>query len=184
MRIRMKIEDSMDHTSELEQRSFTELYDEYFDQVNRYLRYRAKNYWDADDLTTTVFIKALENFDQYNRSKSFGAWIFRIAQNTYIDYLRKKKEVPIQHAEWLSDQEDLTWQPEKHLITEEERTHLKETMGLLTQDQRDVINLRYFADLKLSQIGEVIGKSESAIKMISKRAIARLKVLHEGRGEQ
>jgi RNA polymerase sigma factor (sigma-70 family) len=184
MGIKMRIEDSMDPAAEIEQRSFTELYDEYFDQVNRYLRYRAKNYWDADDLTTIVFIKALENFTQYNRTKSFGAWIFRIAQNTYIDYLRKKKEVPIQHEEWLADQEDPTWQPEEHVITEEERSRLKQTISSLTQDQRDVITLRYFADLKLAQIGEVIGKSESAIKMISKRALSRLKKVYEGRSEQ
>lgn len=43
-----------------EQFSFEEMYDEYFDKVNRYLRYRARNHWDADDLTTTVFLKALE----------------------------------------------------------------------------------------------------------------------------
>jgi RNA polymerase sigma factor (sigma-70 family) len=169
--------------SEWEHRSFTDLYDEYFNQVNRYLRCRVNNYWDGDDLTTTVFLKALENFHQYDRSRSFGAWIFRIAHNVYVDYVRKKKEVPINHEEWLVNEEDTTWQPEQRTLSKEERNDLQQWIEQLTQDQKDVLSLRYFADLKIRQVAEVIGKSDSAIKMITRRAIAQLKKFYE-RGKE
>jgi RNA polymerase sigma factor (sigma-70 family) len=175
---------SPDDKHDWEHRSFTELYDEYFNQVNRYLRCRVNNYWDADDLTTTVFLKALENFRQYDRSRSFGAWIFRIAHNTYIDYVRKKREVPVNYEEWLAVEEDPTWQPEQQTLFKEEKIYLRQWMKQLTQDQRDVLTLRYFADLKVTQIAEVVGKSNSAIKMITQRALLQLKGLYERGNEQ
>jgi RNA polymerase sigma factor (sigma-70 family) len=161
-----------------EERSFPELYDAYFDAVNRYLRSRAHHYWDGDDLTATVFMKALEHFAKYDRSKSFEAWIFRIAHNTYIDYLRKKKEVLSDQEAVFDDRTDRTWQPEEQALSKETRDELQQTLEQLTHDQRDVLMLRYFGDLKHSQIGQVIGKSESAIKVISRRALARLKKLY------
>jgi RNA polymerase sigma factor (sigma-70 family) len=167
------------HTPEWESRSFTELYDEYFNKVNRYLRCRVRNEWDADDLTTAVFLKALEHFEQYHRSRSFGAWIFRIAHNTFVDYVRKKREVPMNHEEWLAETEDETWQPENTVLTNEEKENLRQYLERLSRDQRDVITLRYFAELKVLEVADVIGKSESAIKMISRRALQHLKYFYE-----
>lgn len=166
-----------------EERSFAELYDEYFAKVNRYLRTRVSNYWDADDLTTAVFIKALEHFRSYDRSRPFGSWIFRIAHNTYVDYVKKRKEIPIQHQKWMAAEEDETWQPEKTALNKEQSHRLKDLLERLTPDQRDVLMLRFFADLKMGQIAEVIGKSDSAIKMITKRALSRLKTWFEGGNE-
>lgn len=166
--------------SQVEERDFGELYDEYFDRVNRYLRCRANNIWDADDLTTTVFIKALEKFHQYDRKNPFASWIFRIAHNAFIDYLRKKREFPMEPNSWMMDEDDETWQPEKKALTKEEIQYLHEKMNRLSQDQRDVLTLRYFGDLKISQIAEVVGKSESAVKMISYRGLRQLQKLYEG----
>lgn len=163
-----------------EPRSFTELYDEYFDRVNRYLRYRVHSPWDADDLTTTVFLKALEKFDQYSRTSPFASWIFRIAHNAYVDFVRKNREFPVDHDDLMSGEIDETWQPELQALTNEEIALLRERLDLLTQDKRDVLTLRYFADLKIHQVAEVLGKTESSVKMISYRALQQLKKLYEG----
>lgn len=172
--------DEIDMTTEQrrEERSFPELYDAYFDAVNRYLRSRAHHYWDGDDLTAQVFMKALEHFHQYDRSKSFEAWIFRIAHNTFIDYTRKKKDVPVGEERVLVDRSDATWQPEERALSKEAREEIQRTMEQLSPDQRDVLMLRYFGDLKHSQVSEVIGKSETAIKVIAKRALAKLRRIY------
>jgi len=162
-----------------ESRDFTELYDEYFDRVNRYLRYRVHSTWDADDLTTTVFVKALEKFHQYSRTSPFASWIFRIAHNTYVDFVRKNRELPMDQHDFLDGEPDDTWQPERHVLSSEQIQLLKVRMELLTQDQRDVLTLRYFADLKISQVAEVLGKSESSIKMITCRALQHLQKMYE-----
>jgi RNA polymerase sigma factor (sigma-70 family) len=166
-----------------ESRDFTELYDEFFDRVNRYLRYRVHNTWDADDLTTTVFLKALEKFDQYSRTSPFASWIFRIAHNTFVDFIRKNREMPMDQEEFLGGAPDDTWQPERHVLTNEEIQLLRDRLDLLTQDQRDVLTLRYFADLKINQVAEVLGKTESSVKMISYRASQQLQKMYE-RGDR
>ncbi|MDT3415665.1 RNA polymerase sigma-70 factor (ECF subfamily) [Brevibacillus aydinogluensis] len=167
-----------------ESRDFTELYDEYFDRVNRYLRCRVQNPWDADDLTTTVFLKALEKFDQYSRTSPFASWIFRIAHNTYVDFMRKNREFPVDQDDLLGGEPDDTWQPERQALTNEEIRLLRDRLDKLTQDQRDVLTLRYFADLKISQVAEVLGKTESSVKMISYRALHQLQKMYErGEGE-
>lgn len=166
-----------------ESRDFTELYDEFFDRVNRYLRCRVNHSWDADDLTTTVFLKALEKFDQYSRTSPFASWIFRIAHNTFVDFVRKKKEIPTEQDDLLYGEVDETWQPEAQALTNEEIQLLKERMGKLNQDQRDVLTLRYFGDLKISQVAEVLGRTESSVKMISHRGLLQLQKLY-GRGKR
>lgn len=165
--------------SYFEARDFSELYDEYFDRVNRYLRCRVRNSWDADDLTTTVFLKALEKFEQYSRTSPFASWIFRIAHNTYVDFMRKNREFPVDQEVFLGGEADDTWQPELQTLTNEEISILRDRLELLTQDQRDVLTLRYFADLKIVQVAEVLGKTESSVKMISYRALHQLKKMYE-----
>jgi|UPI0002EF5854 RNA polymerase sigma-70 factor (ECF subfamily) len=168
-----------DETGYYETRDFTELYDEYFDRVNRYLRCRVYNSWDADDLTTAVFLKALEKFDQYSRTRPFAAWIFRIAHNTFIDYIRKNREVPTEDKFLLSDEPDDTWQPEQQALSKETLATLLERLDRLTQDQRDVLSLRYFAELKISQVADVLGKTESSVKMIAYRGLQQLQKLYK-----
>ncbi|WP_420897802.1 RNA polymerase sigma factor [Brevibacillus marinus] len=168
-----------EQANQLEERDFTELYDEYFDRVNRYLRCRVANPWDADDLTTSVFLKALEKFDQYSRTSPFASWIFRIAHNTFIDYLRKNKETPVDSSELLAGEADETWQPERQALNNEAIQLLRERLEQLSPDQRDVLTLRYFADLKISQVAEVLGKSESSVKMLSYRGLKQLEKLYE-----
>ncbi|GED72309.1 DNA-directed RNA polymerase sigma-70 factor [Brevibacillus reuszeri] len=162
-----------------EARPFTELYDEYFDRVNRYLRCRVQNSWDADDLTTVVFLKALEKFEQYSRTSPFASWIFRIAHNAYVDFMRKNREIPVDQEEFLGAEQDDTWQPERQALTNEEIRLLRDRLDLLSQDQKDVLMLRYFADLKISQVAEVLDKTESSIKMISYRGLQKLQKMYE-----
>lgn len=162
-----------------ESRPFTELYDEYFDRVNRYLRSRVHNPWDADDLTAVVFMKALEKFEQYSRRSPFASWIFRIAHNTYVDFMRKNREFPVDQEDLLGGEPDETWQPERQALTNEEIRLLRDRLDLLTPDQKDVLMLRYFADLKISQVAEVLGKTESSIKMIAYRGMQKLQKMYE-----
>jgi len=76
----------------LDKPSFIELYDRYFDGVNRYLRYRVDDPWDADDLTATVFLKAWENFSKF-RGKPLSLYGFSALPTTpmWITCVRKSR---------------------------------------------------------------------------------------------
>ncbi len=162
-----------------EHREFPELYDEFFDRVNRYLRCRVHNPWDADDLTTTVFMKALEKFHQYSRTSPFASWVFRIAHNTFVDFVRRNREFPTDTEVMLGIVADDEYQPELRALTKEEIELLRRRMNDLTQDQRDVLTLRFFGDLKIAQIADVLRRTESSVKMISHRGLKSLQSMYE-----
>jgi len=166
--------------------SFAELYDRYFDAVNRYLRYRLNSSWDADDLTAAVFLKALENFHKYRGEAPFAVWLFRIAHNAYVDYLRGCRERVFSEDEMAHLGAALSG-PEEELLRNEEVRQLKDMLWRLSPEQRDVVSLRYAGELKFSQIALVLGKSESAVRMIHYRALRALRTdysSNEERGER
>jgi RNA polymerase sigma-70 factor (ECF subfamily) len=165
--------------------SFEELYDRQFDAVNRYLRYRIRSSWDADDLTATVFLKALEHFHQYRGEAPVVVWLFRIAHNCYVDYLRGRREKVFPEEKMLL-YNNFPSGPEEELLREEEVHQLRKMLWHLTRSQRDVVSLRYAGELKFSQIAMVLGKSESAVRMIHHRALKSLRAnffIIEERGE-
>lgn len=153
---------------------FEELYDKYFEPVNRYLRYRVDSTWDADDLTTIVFMKALENFGKYRADGPFAAWIFRIAHNVYVDYIRGRREYATSDfmLELAAGSEE---EPEEIVLQGEELKKLRQLLNNLSPDYRDVVALRYAGDLRFAQIAEVLGKTESAVRMLHHRALKQLR---------
>jgi len=155
-------------------RSFEELYDQHFDAVNRYLRYRISSSWDADDLTAAVFLKALENFHKYRGDAPFAVWLFRIAHNAYVDYLRGRRERPCAEGDMVFSGSTQT-SPEDELLQDEEVKLLRDMLGRLPPEQRDVVSLRYAGELKFGQIAQVLGKTETAVRMMHYRALKALR---------
>ncbi|MDF9408362.1 sigma-70 family RNA polymerase sigma factor [Pelotomaculum isophthalicicum JI] len=154
--------------------SFEELYDLHFDAVNRYLRYRISSSWDADDLTAAVFLKALENFHKYRGDAPFAVWLFRIAHNAYVDYLRGRRERPFPESQ-LVVPNAIQSSPEEELLQDEEVKLLRDMLGRLPPEQRDVVSLRYAGELRFGQIAQVLGKTEPAVRMIHYRALKALR---------
>jgi len=151
-----------------------QIYEEYFEKIYRYFSYRVKNRWDAEDLTTTVFVKVYAKLEQYDRRHPFGAWIFRIAHNALIDYMRKKRECPVEDDafRFIQSKEVL---PEEHCLSKEMSAGLWRHVDKLTADQRNVIALRYLGELRMGEIAEILGKTESSVKILHFRGIKKLK---------
>lgn len=158
---------------------FALLYDEHFDKVNRYLRYRIGNYWDADDVTAIVFTKAFEACRRDGISEHFGPWVFRIAHNSYIDYLRKKGRSLTVDQELNGELSDGKWQTEEEILTKENARTLHEMLAQLPDEYRDVVTMKYIAELKISEIAEVLDKTEGAVKTLLYRAIRKLRGFYE-----
>lgn len=150
-----------------------QIYEEYSAKIHRYFRYRVKNVWDVEDLTTTVFIKVYSKLEQYDGRHPFGAWIFRIAHNSLIDHMRKKRECPVDQETFSSIKADGEL-PEECLLTQESTEVLWQKVHTLTTDQRNVISLRYLADLRMNEIAEILGKTEASVKILHFRGIKKL----------
>ena len=155
---------------------FAGLYEQYMPMVFRYINYRVGKIHLAEDLTSTVFEKALTKFESYSADKaSFSTWIFTIARNTLIDHFRvssKRKTIPIEEMPETSNRED---SPENDVIHKEELNHLKVCMGRLSQQEQEIISLKFGAEITNRQIARMLGLSESNVGTIIYRAVKKLR---------
>ena len=161
---------------------FEKLYEENFAKVNRYFRYKVKNVWDADDLTAETFIRAYSKLDSYRAESGFVAWLFSIARNVYIDYMRKKQGRKNREFMLIGSAElDLSVgvNLEKQICLNETLAEIREMLDELPEKYGEVIALRYAADLKFAKIAEILGKTEDAVRMMHHRAIKHMRKKYE-----
>ena len=152
--------------------AFGQLYEHYVQPVYRYLYSRIGNAHEAEDLTSLTFIAAYEALPRYRERGHFEAWLFRIAQNKLMDFFRRSRsEVELDRADIpLQGGEPLGW-----LIQDEELSRLKSLIQNLNDHEQDLIHLRYVAELPFSEIAEILGKREDALRKSVYRLLARLR---------
>ena len=152
--------------------AFSELYEAYFDRVYRFVFFRVADDLLAEDLASQVFLKAWENLHRYRPRGPFLAWLYAIARNAVIDHYRTRKQVIS-----LDDAAPIAAQDEKlddRLQLEFDVKALRAAMQHLTQEQQEVITLRFLADYDTTQIAAEMGKSEGAIRALQMRALQAL----------
>ena len=158
-----------------DEKAFSYLYEYYISPIFRFVYFRIKDYGDAEDLTQTVFLKAWDALPDYKQKKNpFSSWLYAIARNAVIDYWRKKKDWQINDLaqETIKDNK----RPIYDLIEEEENFgSVKEAIGLLTEDQQEIVILKFIEGLSNKEISGITGKKEEAIRQLQSRAIKSLK---------
>ena len=159
-----------------------ELYRAHVDVIYRYVWARVRDDSLAEDLTAQVFLKALEGLPTYQPSgKPFVAWLYRIAYARIVDHWRKlerRPEVPLE--ETLPSLEP---RPEELLEFEADWVMAMELLAQLTDDQQDVVILRFIGEMSLADIAQTVGKTVGATKALQYRALATLaRLLEERRG--
>lgn len=164
--------------------AFASLYDAYVEEVYRFILHRVGNQQTAEDLTSQVFLKAWDNLGRYKmRGSPFGAWLFKIARNIVIDHYRTQKETLPLEAEALSKPDpgaNVAKEVEQRLQSE----WLREVLLRLTEDQREVLTLKFVNGLKTAEVAKVMGKRQGAIRALQMRALQALAELVGGDHEQ
>jgi len=142
------------------------------------------NSQDAEDITQEVFIKVWRNLKKFDQSKSFKTWIFSIAKNTSIDYLRKKKTVPFSNFENEAGENILTETLANPLPLPDElfeRAGIAQILNTVIQQlspkYRMVLFLRYNDHFNFREIAEALGEPLNTIKSRHRRALILLKKL-------
>jgi RNA polymerase sigma-70 factor (ECF subfamily) len=129
----------------------------------------------AEDLAETVFLKAWRAIARYEQQGlSFSSWLYRIARNVAIDYYRTRREdLPLSSEPLeLADEEGLG--PEELVLRREEVRELQRAVSRLPEEQQQVIILRFVEGLSHAQVGEIMGKSEEACRVLQHRGLAAL----------
>ncbi|MBY0120539.1 RNA polymerase sigma factor [Bacillus sp. S/N-304-OC-R1] len=150
---------------------FTNVYDECFDDVYRYVYAKTSNKWDTEDIVSETFRKAYEKMSSLKDGQNMKAWLFAIARNTVIDYYRKKKTVLV------GDEIDLYLSPipfEDPLEESSELECLKKSLNVLSKEDLEMTNLRYFAGLKFKEIAIVLDKTEETLRVKSSRITKKI----------
>jgi RNA polymerase sigma-70 factor (ECF subfamily) len=153
--------------------AFGYLYDGFIERIYRYVFFRVTDEQTAEDLTSQVFTKAWEKLDRYKPSGApFIAWLYTIARNIVIDYYRTRKEtVDLDQA--VSIAHDGT-PPEDQVELHFEIEVLREALQQLTEDQQQVVVLKFINGLSTEEIAEQLGKRTGAIRALQMRALQSL----------
>lgn len=154
--------------------AFATLYDIYVEPIYRFIFFRVGDEPTAEDLTSQVFIKAWDNLSSYQmRGLPFSAWLFRIARNSIIDYYRTFKETAPLDPGVVTQPDpaaDVDERVERRLQAEELRLALQK----LTDDQRQVLTLRFIEGLSTEEVAQVMGKRPGAIRALQMRGLQAL----------
>lgn len=154
--------------------AFGRIFDIYHRPVHRYIAAHTHNPADAEDLAQLVFLKALEALPRYEaRGIPFGGWLFRLARNAVIDHARTHRE----HAALDAVMERPGTEPEPgaNLVAQEEIEAVGQALAALTGEQREAIELRFFAGLSAREAASAMGRQEGTVRGLQFRAIAALR---------
>ncbi|MCB0216190.1 MAG: sigma-70 family RNA polymerase sigma factor [Chloroflexi bacterium] len=154
--------------------AFGEIYERYYSGVYKYIYYRVGDQSLAEDVTMEVFVKAMESIDGFTfRGVPFSAWLYRIASNLVVDHFRRQPNLPS-----LSLEEKLVSAVEHpsapHLDEEFSHQALRAALSELTDDQQQVIILKFVDGLSNLEVAQILGKTEGAVKSLQHRALASL----------
>ncbi len=151
---------------------FRELYRGYLPTVYRYAYARTGVRQDAEDVTALVFERAWISFARYRDTGAERAWLFTIARRTLADHYRRRAPIAAPLSDTLRD---ATPGPEAIALQTAEIRRMQRLVGALGPAQREVIALRFFAELPYAEIARVLGKRESAVKMLAYRALEEIR---------
>jgi len=132
------------------------LFVRYADDVLGYVRSFVHDHHEAEDITQNVFAKLVTAIGKYEeRDVPFTAWILRVARNAALDHMRVRRALPCDEVRTTDHGLDL--------VDFERNRALREALDSLPEDQREVLVLRHVAGLSPTEIGELVGKTESSI---------------------
>jgi RNA polymerase sigma factor (sigma-70 family) len=154
--------------------SFSMLLDKYQQKVYWHIRRMVLNHDDADDLVQDVFIKVWKNLINFRQDSQLYTWIYRIATNECITFLKKKRQknnVPIDD---LTEQLSQNLNEENYFSGDAIQKKLQEALLTLPEKQKLVFNMKYFDDLKFQEISDILGTSVGALKASYHLAVKKI----------
>ena len=153
------------------------LYDRHYDAVYRYCYYRVSDVAQAQDLTSEVFVRMVDKLDTFHvRGRPLLAWLYTIARNLVADtHRRNSKAVHLSLDSMTRIRATERGDPVRHIERQIQAECLAAALEYLTEEQRQVILLKFMENYRNGQIAQMLGKSEGAIKSLQHRALNALR---------
>lgn len=168
----------IDRAAQRDQKAQTKLINAYWVDVFYFILQKVGNETTADELTVSVFSKVLSKLDLYDANFQFKTWILTIAQNSVIDYWRKKSRENEEFVEDLAQVKNLfARSPEELMISQEDQKQIAAAIESLDAQYRDIIRMRFFEEKSIREISEELHLSISNTKvriMRAKKVLAQM----------
>jgi len=169
--------------------AFGELYERHVRRIYNYIYYRTGNHHDAEDLTARVFQRALRHVGNFeDKGVPFTAWLYRIAHNLVANWHRDRSRRPVVPLDRHAAVSEVGDHPEVEAIAGEERLRLLEAVQQLPDDRQQLLILKFVERMSNAEIGQVMGRTEGAIKSLYHRTLNVLREdvhkLEQGKNEK
>jgi len=169
-------EEALIRASKGEGDAFGVLYERYVGRIYNYVYYRMGDPFDAEDLTARVFYRAMRHISNYrNLGLPLSAWLYRIAHNLVANWHRdnsRRKEIPLEDGFFASRN---SIHPEYELLESEEQERLIWIIRSLSPERQQLLILKFVEHLSNAEIGQIMGRTEGAIKSLYHRTLITLR---------
>jgi RNA polymerase sigma-70 factor (ECF subfamily) len=164
---------------------FFEVVNRYQNKIFAYISRLIGDRSEAEDLTQDVFIKVYKNLFGFDVKRKFSSWIYRIAHNESVNYLKKKsyfKILSIEQNEFLKNTMTSTENLIEKIIQKESSKKIKELLGKLSFKYKEVLILRYFEEKSYEEIGDITRRPVSTVGTMINRAKSQLEKIMKDEG--
>lgn len=149
--------------------AFEYLFNRYRDAIHRLFVQRLGGTNDADDLLQETFIKVYINLHRYSADYTFGQWVYTIARNTFVDFVRRRQEdLPID--ERIASPVSNVPTPEESVINLQQRSQIEHCLERLAPNYRQLILMRFFEEYSYEEIAAKLGLPMGTVKTRIHRA--------------
>jgi RNA polymerase sigma-70 factor, ECF subfamily len=158
--------------------ALVQLFETHYERVARYIAVRIGSIDEAEDLASEVFVRALKAIDSYRDTGApMEAWLFKIARNSVIDHLRdrQRRPRPAELNEGVATMERRDANPDEQMEYTEDVNSLNQAMERLSEAQRQVLALRFGAEMTSEEVAQVVGKKAGAVREMQSAAISKLR---------
>ncbi|HPL92748.1 MAG TPA: RNA polymerase sigma factor [bacterium] len=166
-------EEQLIREAQADQSKFSLLYRHYFEQIYYFLLAKIRNEADAEDLTAITFAKALNNLKKYKEG-NFRAWLYRIANNSFLDFVRKENRISHDEDQMMNledtHSEDASETVDKAIMLDK----VKSVMKTLPEKYQNVLSLKYFSDMSNGEIAEMLNCRENSVAVQLHRGVKML----------
>jgi RNA polymerase sigma-70 factor (ECF subfamily) len=173
-------ENALVERAKTDSEAFGILYECYVNKIYNYIYYRVGNQHDAEDLTARTFHRALNHIERYvNQGAPFSAWLYRIAHNLVANWHRdqsRRKLISLEDIKLIIQRRD---GPDQMAEQREEKDQLLAVIQRLPSERQQLLILKFAHGLSNAEIGQVMGRSEGAIKSLYHRTLLSLREMFE-----
>ncbi len=153
------------HAKKADKDAACELLKIYYRDIFAYLRRLCGSRHDAEDLTQQTFLKVWSSLDGFAGRSKFSTWLYRIAHNTFLDWLRKNAaDTQSRPDQWWQECIDKNSDPFANLVERQLAQRLYEAVDQLDEDRKHVVHLHYYQGLSISQTAKVLNIATSTVK--------------------